>query len=152
MRRRLFVVGGLALALPARADTALPWARDLRASVAQAAARGEPVVLVFTLPDCPYCERVRRDTYRWLVRDGHCVLQAGMRAEAALVDFDGVPTSGRRLAGRFGVTLAPTALFLGPGGIEVADRLVGAGQPDFYGGQVDSALAQASARLRGGRT
>ena len=134
----------------ARADTALPAAHDLRASVARAAARGEPLVLLFSLPDCPYCEVVRASTYRWLLRDGRAVEQLEMRDDTALRDFAGEATSGAALARRLHVTLAPTVLFVGPGGRELAPRLVGAGVPDYYGGEVDDALRQARQALRGG--
>ena len=140
----------LAATVAAHADTALPAAHDLRASAARAAARGEPLVLLFSLPDCPYCEAVRASTYRWLLRDGRAVEQLEMRDDVALRDFAGAPTSGAALAGRLHVKLAPTVLFVGPGGRELAPRLVGAGVPDYYGGEVDDALSAAQRALRGG--
>lgn len=149
LRRGMLAVALAALAAPARALTPLPRAQDLRAAAAQAAARGEALVLLFSLPDCPYCERVRKSTYQWLVKDGHAVQQVEMEAGFALVDFDGRPANGRALAQRYHVSLAPTALFVGPGGVELAERLTGAGQPDYYGAQVDAAMAQAAAKLRG---
>jgi thioredoxin-related protein len=136
------VVAALALlvaAAAAHADTVLPAAHDLRASAARAAARGEPLVLLFSLPDCPYCEAVRASTYRWLLRD-----------DAAVRDFAGAPTSGAELARRLHVKLAPTVLFVGPGGRELAPRLIGAGVPDYYSGEVDDALGAARQALRGG--
>ena len=133
----------------ARADTALPAAHDLRASVARAAARGEPLVLLFSLPDCPYCEVVRASTYRWLLRDGVPVEQLDMVAGYKLGGFDGRPTDGAVLAARYGVHLAPTVLFLGADGREIGERLVGAGVPDFYGAFVDRSLAQARKHLQG---
>jgi thioredoxin-related protein len=138
------------LALAAHAETMLPSAHDLRASSERAAARGEPLVLLFSLPDCPYCETVRASTYRWLLRDGHAVEQVEMRDDAVLRDFAGAPTRGAELARRLHVKLAPTVLFVGPGGRELAPRLVGAGVPDYYSGEVDDALRQAQRVLRGG--
>ena len=41
---------------------------------------------------------------------------------------------------------APTVLFLGPGGQEVADRLVG-GSPDFYSAYLDGRLERARQAL-----
>ncbi len=141
---------GAAAGLTARADTALPAAHDLRASSARAAARGEPLVLLFSLPDCPYCEAVRASTYRWLLRDGRAVEQIEMRDDVALRDFAGAPTTGAALARRLRVKLAPTVLFVGPGGRELAPRLVGSGVPDYYGGEVDDALQRARAALQQG--
>ncbi len=135
---------------PAHADTSLPAARDLRASAAQAARHGQPLVLMFSLPGCAYCEQLRRSTYRWMVRDGIDVEQLEMVPSYRLRDFDGRPTNGQALAERYRVRLAPTVLFLGPAGQELGERLVGAGEPDFYQAYVDRSMQQARARLRGG--
>ena len=144
----LLGAGAVALPVPARAETSLPAARDLRASVARAARHGQPLVLMFSLPDCSYCEQVRRNTYRWLLRDGVDVQQLDMLPGYHLRDLDGRETNGEALAARYHVSLAPTVLFLGPGGHEIGERLVGAGEPDFYEAFVDRALQQAREHLK----
>lgn len=138
---------GLGLAGLAQAETYLPPARDLQSTAAQAATRHQPVVVMFSLPGCTYCERLRKSTYQWLVKDGYVVRQVEMDSSDRLLGFDGKPTTGKALARHYGVKLAPTVLFLGPGGREVAERLEGAGQPDFYGAFVDRALKQAELAL-----
>ena len=135
----------------AAADTPLPAARELRAEARAAASRGQPLVLMFSLPGCTYCEQLRRSTYRWLLRDGVPVEQLEMVAGYKLGGFDGRPTDGAALAARYGVHLAPTVLFLGADGRELGERLVGAGVPDFYGAFVDRSLAQARKHLQGAR-
>ncbi len=148
---RALALGWLCIAaLSARADTPLPAARDLQASAAQAAAHGQALVLLFSLPGCAYCETVRASTYRWLVRDGQAVVQLDMRGSDALRGFDGRATDGAALARHYGVRLAPTALFVGPGGRELAARLVGAGVSDYYAGEVDQALRTAASALHPG--
>ncbi|WP_018914557.1 thioredoxin fold domain-containing protein [Thiomonas sp. FB-6] len=133
----------------AAADTPLPAARELRAEARAAVSRGQPLVLMFSLPGCTYCEQLRRSTYRWLLRDGVPVEQLDMVADYKLGGFDGRPTDGAALAARYGVHLAPTVLFLGADGREIGERLVGAGVPDFYGAFVDRSLAQARKHLQG---
>lgn len=44
-------------------------------------------------------------------------------------------------------SLAPTVLLLGPSGRELAERLVGAGVPDFYGAYLEQRLATARCSL-----
>ena len=48
---------------------------------------------------------------------------------------------------RWRVQLAPTVLFFGPGGREVAERMEGTYQPDFYGAYLEDRLKQARQRL-----
>ncbi|MHB1668961.1 thioredoxin fold domain-containing protein [Thiomonas sp.] len=137
-----FTLAGLS-----RADTPLPPARDLQSSAVQAASRHQPLVVMFSYPGCTYCERLRKSTYQWLVKDGYAVQQVEMEPDYRLLGFDGKPTTGKALAQKYGVQLAPTVLFFGPGGREVAGRLAGAGQPDFYQAFVDRALKEGAAQL-----
>ena len=149
-RRRALVrllAGVAALAtLPARASD-LPASVNLQREIAEAAARGEPLVLMVTLVGCAYCDVVRRLYLQPLRAAGRVpVLQVEMRSRAELIGPRGETTRGADLARQWKVTMAPTVLFLGPGGAELAPRLTGYSE-DFYGGYLDDALAGARQRL-----
>ncbi|MDE2048218.1 MAG: thioredoxin fold domain-containing protein [Betaproteobacteria bacterium] len=132
---------------PAHAETALPTAHDLRAAAQAARARGQPVVLLVSLHDCAYCERVRRDELLPRQRDGLLAWQIDLKSSEAIVGFEGAPVSQAELARRLNVRLAPTVLFLDARGEPVAEPLVGAGLPDFYGAYLDERLAQSRRAL-----
>jgi thioredoxin-related protein len=114
------------------------------------------VVAMFTLPGCPFCEAIRRDQLRHLARDQ---ADRGLRlVEYDLTDrkpFTGSgaraesPASPAALAASLGIRLAPTVVFLGPDGGELAERLVGYSSPDFYGAYLEQRIAQARSRLAG---
>src|SRR5690606_41528203 len=97
------------------------------------------VVALFTLPGCPFCEAIRRDQLSHLAREQ---VARGLRlVEYDLTDrklFAGSrvnaesAASPAALAASLGVRLAPTVVFLGPDGSELAARLVGYSLPDFY--------------------
>ncbi len=125
----------------------LPAAKDLARETAAAAARGEPLVVMVTLAGCAYCELVRRHYLLPLLAEGRVpVVQIDMRSQGELRSASGQPVREAALARQWKVTMAPTVLFLGPGGTELAPRLSGYSE-DFYGGYLDSALEQARARL-----
>jgi len=71
------------------------------------------------------------------------VVQVEMARDVVLRDPDGRQVGARELASRLHVKLAPTALFLGPGGRELAERMVGVGAEDFYDSLVQQRLADA---------
>ncbi len=148
------LLGALALLLGAtsiaRADTPLPPLRNLQTSVAEAAAKHQPLIVMFSLPSCPYCEKLRRTQYQFLVKQGYVVRQVEINDRSRIVGFNGQPTSGARLAVQYDVHLAPTVLFFGPGGKEIAPRIVGALTEDFYGAYLDRALHTAEQALRHG--
>ncbi len=138
-----------AAALPVQADTALPPVRNLQQSVELAASRHQPLIVMFSLPDCPYCEKLRRTQYQFLARDGYLVQQVEISDRRPVTGFDGRPTSGAELARKYGIKLAPTVLFFGPGGREIGERIVGAMTEDFYGAFIQRAIKESSAALAG---
>jgi thioredoxin-related protein len=151
-RRRQFSAAiAAALALPAlcvssRAfakDSALPVPVSLRDAALAAASRGEPLVLLVSLPGCPYCEVVRRNYLLPGRRSAN--LQAWQLditdAITPLASFSGEATTAKAQVKSWKASFAPTVLFLGPQGQELAERLVGAGIPDFYGAYLEERLA-----------
>jgi hypothetical protein len=132
------VLPGLALAR----DTALPVPESLPAAAKVAAAKKEPLVLLVSLPGCPYCEVVRRN-YLLPARN-----EAGLHAwqlnitdkTTPLVGFDGKATTAAAQIAAWKAGFTPTVLFLRPQGQEIAERLVGLGSNDFYGAGMGAAI------------
>jgi thioredoxin-related protein len=147
-RSLLLAAAALPLAGPARAAT-LPLALDLRQALAAALERGQPLVVMVSLDGCPYC-RVVRDHYLAPMHEQQAlpVVQVDMRSRRHLKDFDGQTIVHDEFVRARRISMAPTVLFYGPNGEEVAERLVGGSIPDFYGAYLDQRLAQARARLR----
>lgn len=128
----------------------------------QASARqGFVVVALFTLPGCPFCETIRREQLHHLAREqadrGVRVVEYGLTDHkpfagpgpsadppAAQSASHATPAA---LAAALGIRLAPTVVFLGPDGSELAERLVGYQSSDFYGAYLDQRIAQARSRL-----
>ena len=134
-------------------------ARDTLPARAQAAfAAGRPLVVMFSLRGCPWCDALRREHFAALMAAQE---RLGVFAiEIDLTDprpFNPAPDSGRTQSVRADnprelgqlhrVRLAPTVLFLGPDG-EVAERLVGYGSPDFFGAYLEQRITQARAALK----
>jgi len=139
------------LAAPAWAGAApaktLPLSRSLRAELARALAARQPLVVMVSLPGCPWCRLVREHYLAPMHEgDGLPVVQIDMQGTLGTETPAGEPATHDALVRAWGVRLAPTLLFLGPGGREVAERLVG-GSPDFYAGYLDQRLEAARQNL-----
>ncbi len=129
------------------APSHLPAAADLPAQIRAAVRRGQPLVLMITLAGCGFCDIVRRHYLAPMRAAGELVVvQLDMRGDRPLRSPGGQTLRESALAQGWGVTTAPTVLFLGPGGEELAPRLVGFSE-HFYGGYLDDALAAARLRL-----
>lgn len=137
---------------PAGAERhALERPRSHQAVLRESAREQAVVVALFSLPDCPWCEALRRDQLRHLARE-----QAAYRVHVVEYDLTdrtpfappaGGTPSPAALAAALQVRVAPTVVFLGPDGSELAERLVGYPSPDFYGAYLEQRLAQARKRL-----
>lgn len=129
------------------ASTHLPAATDLAAQAKAAATRGEPLVVLVTLPDCVYCETVRRNYLGPQAAAGEIVArELDMTANTPLRNADGSMTTAREWARSRNVTVAPTVLFLDARGRSLATPLRGM-QPDFYGAYLEQALDKARSAL-----
>lgn len=139
-----------AMAVPARLalSTELPAAYSLKDELAAALAKRQPLVVMVSLEGCPFC-KVARNNYLGPLHEneGLPVAQVDMRSRSPVLDFEGVRVTHDDMVRRWRIRIAPTVLFFGRGGAEVAERLVGGYIPDFYGAYLDERLVQARATL-----
>lgn len=147
-RRQFTAALAGSLALPQWAlgkDTALPVPASLPVVAEIAAAKREPLVLLVSLPGCPFCELVRRNYLLPAQRDGSLqAWQLNISDRATpLTGFDGKVTTAAAQVAAWKAGFTPTVLFLGPAGQDLAERLVGLASVDFYGAYLDERLAQA---------
>lgn len=122
----------------------------------EAWAARRPLVLMFALHGCPWCDALRRDQIVHLAREapdqGLLVLELDLLDERPF-GADPLPgiwadsSSPKAWAQRMRVRTAPTVLFLGPEG-ELAPRLVGYSSPDFYGAYLQARIDTARRRIR----
>lgn len=129
---------------------ALPSPASLRAAAQAAAALGEPLVVMTTLSGCPYCDLVRNHHLLPLRREGRVhAVQIDIRdRKSNLQGFQGQNTTPAAQAHLWKARFAPTVLFLGPQGQELAERLVGVAVPDFYGEYLDARFQAARLQLK----
>lgn len=131
-----------ALSLPVRPARAaptltLPKTASLPESLANAVRAREPLVVMVSLPGCPFCTIVREHHLVHFRSQGGHVVQIDLRDQTPLSDFDGQSLTQDAWIRQRHIKLAPTVLFFGPGGHEVAKRLDGAYLPDFYAAYFD---------------
>lgn len=129
---------------PATPGGGLPRPGSLRAEIDQAALSRKALVLMVSLDGCPYCELVRRSYLAPLLATGQPVVQIELALPLPLVDARGLASTHALVSSSMGIRLAPTVLFLGRGGAELAPRLSGVASPDFYGAYLQERVAAAN--------
>jgi len=150
-RRQWLLAAGASLVMPhlfAAGLPTLPPSISLVDELRAALRKGNPLVVMVSLEGCVFCNAVRGSHLVPLREQGTDVVQVDMRTTQMTRDFKGAVATHEQMVLAWGVRVAPTVLFFGPGGIEVAERLKGGYIPDFYGAYLDDRLATARTRVR----
>ena len=127
----------------------LPTTDSLQDELAKAIKKNAPLLVMVSLEGCPFC-KVARENYLGPLREqqGLLVFQVDMRSKRPIKTISGLTLTQDELIRSWGVRVAPTVLFFGRGGSEIAERLVGGYIPDFYGAYLDERLQTANAAMR----
>jgi thioredoxin-related protein len=150
-RKLVFSGAGLGLSQLALAqETSLAVPNSLPDELAAALKKRSPLLVMVSLPGCPFC-RVARTNYLLPLQrqSGLAMVQVDMRNRQMLLGLDGVSQTQDQLTRNWGIKIAPTVLFFGAGGVEVAERLVGGYIPDFYGYYLDERVRVARSAVTG---
>lgn len=155
--RALRIVALAAAALAAEAGAAtppasLPAVSELSRDGRLAMQRRVPVVILFSLPGCTYCETVRRNYLLPLAREGArsrrpLVREADMSSVAPLRGFGKEGSSGKALAAHYKIRVAPTVIVVDGRGTLLAPVIEGGDVSGMYGAYLDNALATARSAL-----
>ena len=127
----------LCLCVGSASASGLVPADDLAATVADGARKQQPLVVMFSSNNCPYCQAVA-PYLKALAQDPVYRDQAQVRlvethdADRTLIDFNGERRTHASFADRQGVGFVPIVRFFGPHGTQLAPDLVGLGLEDFY--------------------
>ena len=132
---------------------ALPDARDFKADAQQARAQRMPILVFYTAADCPYCAIVREDYLEPMFNRGTYRGQLLFRtvhidSDDTVRDFSGRARSHADFAQSQGVRLTPHIKFYDAEGRELVPGLLGLSTRDFFGGYLEQAVADATAKLR----
>ncbi|WP_374669615.1 hypothetical protein [Ramlibacter sp.] len=144
------LTAGVPAARAAQGRVTLAKPDSLADALAGALAARLPLVVMASLDGCAFCMEAR-DAYLGPLRDetGQPVVQVDLRSNRAIRDYDGQPTTHDALTRAWKIVIAPTVLFVGPGGREIAPRLAGASLPDFYGAYLEDRVRRATRVVRG---
>jgi hypothetical protein len=146
-RRQWLVAAGLAgWQVPGRAQShtgaVLPASRSLPDELAIALQKGQPLIVMASLAGCVFCRQARESHLSPMHQAGSSIVQIDLRSPQPVLNFAGQSTTHDQLARLWKISITPTLLFFGPGGKEVAERMEGAYQPDFYGPYLEERLAK----------
>lgn len=151
MKRRTLLAACLvsSAALAQARETPLPIPTSLQTAALAAQSKDEPLVLLVSLPGCPWCELLRRNYLAPMRAEGLPAFQITVNdRKLTVTNFQGASSNGADIAQAYQAQLTPTVLFLNAQGKEIAPRIAGVASADLLGAQLDNALRTARELLR----
>jgi thioredoxin-related protein len=126
----------------------IPTAMSLQAEISVALKTSSPLLVFVSLDNCPFCKIARENYLLPLLHEQSIpVVQVNFRHYASVVDARGNVLTQDQLIRAWGVKVAPTVLFLGKEGREIAPRLTGGSTSDFYGAYLDERIRLAQTAI-----
>jgi len=150
----LILAWGLALSGAASAASELVHAKNFQADARTAAKRQVPILVVFTSPGCPYCERVKREYLAPMHKDPAyrsrvVIREVTLGATTPLTGFDGMPTTEGAFAAAHKVFMVPTVMVFDTHGAAASEAIVGLLTADYYFGYLEAAIDEGVRKVRG---
>ncbi len=138
VRLSAMIVGLLSLDAKSAAFKEFPVAKSLQAEILLALKTSSPLLVFVSLDNCPFCKIARENYLLPLMNEQSIpIVQVNFRHFASVIDMRGQVMTQDQLIRAWGIKVAPTVLFLGKEGKEVAPRLTGGSTSDFYGVYLD---------------
>lgn len=132
--------------------TSLSAPTDLVQEAKAAAAQGKPLVILVSMAGCAFCDVVRRNYLLPLTRTSAptnrpLIREVDMTSAISFLGFDGKSISSAQFAKSYAVQVAPTVLFFGPSGQQLAAPIVGGDVAGMYSAYLENAFVEASRKL-----
>lgn len=144
---------GAAPLVSAQPADRLPIAKSFEADSKLAAAKKIPILVLYTSPGCPFCERAKSEYLVPMLKDPAYKNKVIMRevditSQSPLTLFNGSKSTGAEFAAQHKVAVVPTIKVINAQNSEVADPIIGLLIPDYYFGYIDSAISGGLQKMR----
>lgn len=118
--------------------------QDFRLDGSIARQRRVPILILFSMDGCDYCEYVEEEHLKPMLRNAGYRSKVIIRrvmtdSPADIIDVDGLPISSDNFSHRYQAYLTPTVVFFDYNGRALA-RIIGVRNTEFYGGELDRGL------------
>lgn len=136
-----------------KTKTRVPMLENLASDAKKARDQRIPVLIEFSMHQCPFCFQVEDEILGPMVISGDyddkVIIRKLLIDDAGdVIDFDGRKIEKDELSSRYGINIVPTLVFFDGYGRPLNIKLVGVTTIDFYGAYLDQAIEDALDKVK----
>ncbi len=151
--QRWTMLAALVAPLALAGEAMLQQPTDLREEAALVQRWGQPLIVLFSMPDCSYCPEVRKNYLAPMAtsaagKPGPVIREVDITGQQQMRGFNGEVVTAAAFSQRYKIRVSPTVLMLDQNGTVLAEPLVGSGMAGFYGAYLERALRTAQQALK----
>jgi len=125
---------------------------DLAVTAEQAESKNIPILVLFSSVYCDYCKFIKNEFLNPMIRSGDYESKVIIRVIEddegdEVIDFNRKLTDTGDFSERYNIDFTPTMIFIDAKGKELAERIVGLGNVEYYGGFIDDAIMNSQAKI-----
>lgn len=134
------------------AQLTLPLAKNLLIDAQQAQKQRVPILIMFSIPDCIYCEKIKEDVLIPMAQTQKhkkrlIIRHIDATNNALVTNFHNEIVSHRDFSLQYGIDFFPTILLLDNYGT-ILSKIIGVPNEEFYWTHLDKTITQANNKLQ----
>jgi len=105
-----------------------------------------PIMVMFSSIFCDYCKFIKEEFLEPMLKSGDyagkvviTVVEDDIADE--IIDFSGLVLDSGKFSDRYNINFTPTIIFMNYKGEEIGSRIIGLGNPAYFGGDLDNEIA-----------
>ena len=111
-----------------------------------------PIMVLFSSVYCDYCKFIKEEFLNPMIKSGDYTNKVIIRVVEddqgdEVIDFNGELIDSGYFSDRYKIVFTPTIIFIDSNGKELADRVVGLGNVEYFGGFIDEAIENSQLKI-----
>jgi len=111
-----------------------------------------PIMVLFSSIHCDYCKFIKEEFLQPMLKSGDYVDKVIIKVVEddegdEVIDFNGKLIDSGDFSDRYEIIFTPTIIFINSEGKELAERIVGLGNVEYFGGFIDEAIEISKSKI-----
>lgn len=129
-----------------------PQPADFSSTGYDARVKNVPIMVLFSSVHCDYCKFIKEEFLNPMIKSGDYLDKVIIKVVEddegdEVIDFNKETIGSGDFSDRYKIIFTPTMVFINSDGVEIAERIVGLGNVEYFGGFLDEAIDNAQIKI-----